>query len=74
MVFEVIYIKIDGETTGKIKRALKDNITREYNNELMENIAPANVTSTIDHLTIDKFYEPNNINDEIYGEIVKICL
>jgi len=51
-------VVIDREITGRIKRALADNITKEYKDELIKNKPPANVTSNIDSLPTDTFNEP----------------
>ena len=62
------------ETASKIKRALKDNITKEYKDELMKNKASANVTATITGLPTDKVHEIGFIDNEMYDEVVKSCL
>ena len=55
---------IDSEIAGKIKRALAENITKEYKDESTKNKVPANVITTIDHIV----NEPNNTKDETHIE------
>ena len=47
---------IDYETTSKIKKALNDNITKEYKDELLKNKASANVTTN--HYGFTNKYSP----------------
>ena len=56
-------IVIHEETACKIKSALSENVTKEYKEELMENKAPANVTSTIMGLPADTVHDLNIINN-----------
>ena len=58
-------VVIDSEIAGKIKRALAENITKEYKDESMKNKVPANVTTI--NQTIN---EPNNSKDEVHIEHV----
>jgi hypothetical protein len=56
-------VVIHSEIAGKIKKALVENINKEYKDESMKNKVPANVT-TIDQTV----YEQNNTIDETHNE------
>ena len=61
-------IVIDGETASKIKRELKNIITKENKDELMKNKTPPHVTTTIMGLTEYTVHEAECISDEMYVE------
>ena len=49
---------------------MSDNKTKDYNDVLMRNKAPANVTGIIESLPTDPIIEKNNFNDKMCDEIV----